>query len=178
MFTRNYYGILAGKFSGIAGIPMKTTSGISCYSTAFDTYFDAFYDAVKNPAFQTNGSGKVVLFGTGTTAPTMDDYKLESPISSGLTASFIASATTIADGVCTRKYIYTLTNGTTNDITISEIGAFSYAHYATTAANGDTTSNSGSTFMLDHTLLDEPVTIPAGGVGQVTYTITMDYPTE
>lgn len=178
MFTRNYYGILAGKFSGIAGIPIKTATGYSYYSTAVDTYFDMFYTSVKTPMFRTTGDMNCVLFGTGTTAPTMDDYKMESPISSGMTASFLASATTIADGVCTRKYIYTLTNGTTNDITISEIGAFAYAYYAKTAEYGDTNYTSAGAFMLDHTLLDEPVTIPADGVGQVTYTITMDYPTE
>ena len=30
---------------------------------------------------------------------------------------------------------------------------------------------------VERTVLETPVTIPAGGVGQVTYTIRMNYPT-
>lgn len=58
-------------------------------------------------------------------------------------------------------------NTSSADVTIREIGY--YACY-----DGNTKN---SRVLLDRTLLDTPVTIPAGSIGQVVYTITFNYPT-
>lgn len=104
-----------------------------------------------------------VIFGDGTGAVSSDDYKLFGSVVTGF--SYSATQEVVrTDNECVKKHIYTITNGTSEDVTISEIGYIAqyysggYYHHA----------------LLDHTLLEEPVTIPAGGVGQVTYTITFN----
>ena len=68
--------------------------------------------------------------------------------------------------------MFTLTNTGSEDFTISELGLVTYAYITNT--NGYCYENN---FLLERTVLENPITIPAnGGVGQVTYTIRMDYP--
>lgn len=70
------------------------------------------------------------------------------------------------------RVTYTLTNGGSESITITEIGWFirniSMATWSTTSISNGNTNNTG-TYMLDRTLLDTPVTIAPGEVGQVVY---------
>lgn len=58
----------------------------------------------------------------------------------------------------------TITNNNETDITIGEVGIV----YQT---------GSSYSVLFERTVLESPITIPAGGVGQVTYTIRMNYPT-
>ena len=100
-----------------------------------------------------------VAFGNGTSEPSMDDYTLSGSLVTAFTASALMSK--IGNTI---TVTYTLT--ATADITISEIGLFSLYY-----------SGNRHPFLVERTLLDEPVTIPAGGVGQVVYTITFNLPT-
>lgn len=104
-----------------------------------------------------------VIFGTGDTAPTFDDYKLSGSMITTITASAAASAVQDNDG-CTFVGTYTITNTGDEEITIKEIGLL-------------LNSKHGYRHLIERTVLDTSVTIPVGGVGQVTYTIRMDYPT-
>ena len=110
-------------------------------------------NATKN---QSNGG---VAFGNGTSGPSVDDYTLSGSLVTAFTSSALMSKTGN-----TITVTYTLT--ATEDITISEIGLFSLYY------NGNRYP-----FLVERTLLDEPVTIPAGGVGQVVYTINLNIPT-
>ena len=67
------------------------------------------------------------------------------------------------------KAVYTITNNNAEEITIREV-ALHVLFYRTT-------SGSTNGCVIDRTVLDTPVTIPAGGVGQVEYTITFNLPT-
>ena len=108
-----------------------------------------------------------ICLGSGTTAATIDDYMLENPISSGLSAM----VTKVYDDEYNRTWVITLTNTSSDDITIGEIGYAGEAFYAA--------SGSYSTYALyDRTVLDSPITIPAGGVGQINYTIRFQFPAE
>jgi hypothetical protein len=110
-----------------------------------------------------------VVFGTGTTPPTKDDYKLSGTLlttfsySAGVSYEYDDTGTTI-------RAIYTITNTGSNDITIGEIGLMSNMY----DASSQVASRKG---FIERTVLDTPVTIPAGGIGQVVYTIRINYPT-
>lgn len=116
--------------------------------------------ALTKSEYTSGGAG--AIFGNGTTPPTEDDYKLSGDIVTGYTSSGTAS-TEIVGSQIIQEAVYTLTNTSSSDITISEVGYV-----------GRTSSSTAHYFLLDRTLLDSPVTIPAGGVGQVTYTITFN----
>lgn len=105
-----------------------------------------------------------VFFGDGDTPPTPDDYALSGNVITTATATAVVTKTVDANGV-TITGTYTITNTGTENITIAEVGLF------------EGFSNSMCDYMMERTVLDSPITIPAGGVGQVTYTIRMDYPT-
>lgn len=74
----------------------------------------------------------------------------------------------VDDNGITMPWIYTITNSSATDITIAEVGLWGYINYA---------ASSMENALLERTVLDEPVTIPAGGIGMVTYSIRYNYPT-
>ena len=105
-----------------------------------------------------------VLFGGSDVVPNIKDNKLNSLIS-GLSGT--AAVTTTVDStncLTTISSVLTITNGNDTDVTINEIGL-----------NLNYTGN--WSFLVERTVLDAPLTIPAGGIGKVTYTIRMNYPT-
>lgn len=133
-------------------------------------------DVSTNFADTTNGtmfSGRGVFFGTGNVSPTIDDYKLSGDVIQNITYSSMDNSTFAEDGsnyVLSRTY--TITNNNETDITIGEVGYFGESYY-----RGPNSNNYTHIFyLLERTALESPITIPAGGVGQVTYTIQMNYP--
>lgn len=117
--------------------------------------------------YEANGG---VIFGDGTTPPTRDDFRLSGSVISTLSATASGGFTTDNDGA-TGTYTYTVTNTGSADITIAEVGLITGGH--------STSSRTGAQYklLMDRTVLDTPITIPAGGIGQVTYTIRFNYPT-
>lgn len=115
-----------------------------------------------------NSNGYGVWFGDGETPPTRDDYRWAGTIAKNFTHQVSVSSTADAIGISTTA-VYTITNNNSTEITIREICMFSRWYRATTSDYHG--------YLIDRTVLDTPVTIPAGGIGQVTYTIRMNYPT-
>lgn len=145
-------------------IPIRDADG-SRYNARLS---DGVWPAINN--YDYNYGIKV---GSGTTAPTEDDYKLESFLADIVNNVIVFR--TSGNVVITRGYTndtpyitfsITVTNTSANAVTISEIGMFGWA--AVSIAG----TASMTTVMLDRTLLDTPVTIPAGDTGLVTYTIS------
>ena len=114
-----------------------------------------------------SGIAPYFAFGDGDAAPTINDYYLSGNLITGIVSSI--STVRKPNGVEKR---FTVTNNNSNGITIKEIGYFGQSGWTSDIGN-----TSGSVLLLDRTVLDTPVTIPAGGVGQVVYTITFNYPT-
>lgn len=108
-----------------------------------------------------------VFFGDGTTPPTEDDYKLSGNILSAGSASAVSSATSDENGV-TSTATYTITNGLSTSFTIREVVLVGSVYYSSN-------STSLAYVVFDRTLLDTPVTIEPGAVGQVTYTIRQEW---
>ena len=177
MVTKNYYRYLAYMFSNNTSISVKNYSGNNSAISRTDNYIhwtllwggsgdNDYTPRMKH--IRTSLSGKPgVILGNGDTAPTSDDYKLAGEIITGFTYSGTLQQV-VSDTAVTAKAIYTITNTSDTEITIKEIGLIGHA------ING---SSAQYKFLLERTVLDTPVTIPAGGIGQVEYTITFNLPT-
>lgn len=171
MFTKNWYKIVAAEMN--RSLPKITTaygSTANLSSRNFCLTNNATYypymgriSVASIPTYNDCG----VIIGSGTTPPTIDDIWLEeriiSPISVSVSFSHVANGD--SNSITAN---YTITNNGTDAITISEIGICG-AHSSTTAL--------ASLHLLERTLLDDPVTIEAGGVGQLTYTVKCVFPT-
>ena len=129
-------------------------------------YLGGLLLSVLNAASYSQG----VLFGDGNAAVTINDHCLSGNVIPLLSANVAVSKTNeVSDSGLIVKAKYTITNVASTDITIREVGLMEgYRYY-----NG----GSEAAILVERTVLDTPVTIPAGGIGQVEYTITSNYPT-
>lgn len=110
-----------------------------------------------------------VVFGTGNTEPTIDDYQMAGEHFVDYTVSHTYENT--IDGTTrTLSCRYTLTSTSTESVTIGEVGLSIYAF----RKSGSYRYYSG--FLIERTALDSPITIPAGGVGIITYTLKFGLP--
>lgn len=140
-------------FTGTTTSQTNMGGNITSYSNNVNSYFS-------------NGtSGSYVDVGFGNTPETENDYKLansnaiDTPTLTFISNGYVASST--------YPYIRNLTttyaNNTGNDVTITEVG---YVQKGTGASSG--TSN----ILFTRTVLDTPITVPAGST--VAVTITME----
>lgn len=163
MLTKNFYSMLNMMFTART-VDAKKPSGVetSMYYNASAAAFPHAFREMRKFAADPNSEG--VSFGTGTTPPTVNDYSLEATISSGLTVA-TPSVTTVTQ---TDSYLEaTVTFGVLASVetTITEIG---YKMVCSVPSGSDA-------FLVDRTVLDEPITIPAGQSKQITYTIRFNY---
>ena len=177
MFTVNYYKLLRqaayGRgFSGIYAIDYNGNSRQLFGNQNSQQYLfpqTSSYTYMQGSISSSVNSSAPVMFGSGTTPPTVNDYKIEKLISTGLTINNTESVRSVTDEGVIFTNIYTLTNTSSIDITISEVAWYAYSYYSASASNN-------THFLLDRTLLDSPVTIPAGEMAQVTYTLNWKLP--
>lgn len=166
------------------GLTLYDGSDVSQYSGYYYVNVHSFYKLktlMKTPADATYvGTNKTtpirgVVFGTGTTAPTENDYKLSGDAIAGLSNSNITmnEEATYDDSGAAITVVYTISNTTGAEITIGEVGLLDTLKTKESSVYAE----KYHTILWERTVLGSPVTIPAGGVGQVTYTIRMNYPT-
>ena len=175
MFLDNYYRILGMYFAQrFDGVSLTLTNGVSVkayYYNVNTAPYNFCMESLSN--LSTNYGSNGVIFGDGTTPPAASDYCLSGNVVTGIVASSTRSATCTDNG-SENTVLFTITNNNIKSVTISEVGYVGYNQYYT----GPTGSGSYSErFLLDRTLLESPITIEPGGVGQVTYTLRMNYPT-
>lgn len=169
MFLRNWYSAMGTFFSGV-GMKGKNLDGgefVIAYNTSNTSNMNAYnlagmikqFVGLKSSSMNSSG----VVFGTGNVTPTLDDYKLSGDkVYGNLTGACSLSGAQDDSGI-TVTAVYTITNSDTKTFTISEIGLLGYGN--------------GTMYMFERTVLDSPVTIAPNGVGQVSYTIRINYPT-
>lgn len=92
-----------------------------------------------------------IAVGSGNTAPTANDYSLESEVT-GLSNTGIFSN----NGVNGLTISATITNITSNNVTIKEYGLYGYQ------------SSDSKWTMLTRTVLDNPITLEAGEIATIT----------
>lgn len=159
------------------GVQIKDASGTDQYYFGRNTAWPGQYNGIGTvrigtPAWSANDG---IYVGSGTITPTETDYTLAAPITSGLSATVSVAGDECfdSDGNPQVKQVITLTNTSSGDITISEIGWF--AKQIVYSSN-NTVNGSGRLVMMDRTVLNSPVTIPAGESAAITYTIKVVLP--
>ena len=182
MFTANWYKTIAAacicnnayKYTGLKGTPISFTTtdnykAIQLLTTASSSdLYSPRLDKVQQGTDQSCGCG--VIFGSGTTPPTLADYCLSGNVISGISVSVgTTEVTAITNGV-TLTTVYSITNNNSTAITIGEIGLVGKPYAATTS------TDEAYKALLERTVLDSPIIIESGDVGRVTYTITIQYP--
>lgn len=110
----------------------------------------------------TSGSNNTLYLkvGTGTTTPTGNDYELA-------TVNTDISCDAVVAGVSanyTKTYTATLSNPTSSDIVVTEVGLYGNVVYQTKPAYIDC--------LFDRTVLSTPITIPAGESKTITYELS------
>lgn len=174
MILKQWYQCLNTNMSGRVG-NFKDVKGVtkSMFSTnkisIFDSSFDAYMGKVP-PSMPYQGGA---VFGTGNTPPTVNDYCLSGSVIDPSTGVKFVVNTNIekSDNACTGTCEYTITNNSGASIIIGEVGI------AYPMANGASSVSGEGVGLLERTALDTPITIEAGGVGKVTYTIEFALPT-
>lgn len=133
--------------------------------TGFSAEWRHINTAVTSGNVGANTAGFAV--GSGTTPASVNDYTIENQIL-GLEQIGNASATDAyydPDNDCTVAYkTVTLSNNTGSDVTISEVALFR-TYYVNSTKGGSLSGQ--ERFLVDRTILDEPVTIPNGEAGVI-----------
>jgi hypothetical protein len=145
-------------------LPINYTDG-NTYYLSFPT--SSAFPANSNVYFTTSTSSSGIILGSGTTAPTENDYRLESQFTSSMSAS--VQSTLMLDENDNPETIFTITvtNQKNTAVTVAEVGLVE----SLSASRSFNSSPSYFAFLLDRTVLDTPVTIPAGGYAVIEYTI-------
>lgn len=110
----------------------------------------------------TDGLGYIVL-GSGTTEPTPEDYCLESQITTNLSCDSVS----VSRNTTVKTYTATFSNSGTSGITVTEIGYVSRIIYTYSNWN-----HIYDNFLMDRTVLETPIIIPAGESRTVTYELS------
>ena len=162
MLTKNFYSYIKAALQR-ASADFTLTDGSTTQS-------DSISNSGKIPlktmnAWARGNSSNGVGFGTGTTPASASDYKLESFLTHQKIS--VANPSQVSFNKFDTYEEYTVTFGVTNitaeAITISEVGLMA------------TLDSSAGCNLVDRTVLDVPVTIPAGQSKQITYTIRFNY---
>ena len=181
MLTSNFKKLIFGIFMNTTvdgsyvipsdNVTFKKTNGQNMVWTAFSdsqTQSALLNDLLMTNIVQVNTGSSDTRFiyfrvGTGTTNPTPSDYDLEN-----VNTDIVCTAvnTSFSDSTNTKVYNVTFSNPTASDITLTEIGMYGKMPYY---YNGYKTDY----VMLDRTILDTPVTIPAGESRTLMYELTM-----
>ena len=166
MLTKNFYSYMRAALKKTSAEFTKTdgtTETISLYNDASPLIIMQYWTASVD-----NGG---VSFGTGTTPADISDYYLESILDSEKISVATPSAVSFSQFDIYEEHSVTfgITNKTAEAITISEVGLAAVPHHSS--------SNTGvrKCVLVDRTVLDTPVTIPAGQSKQITYTIRFNY---
>ena len=162
MLTKNFYSYMRYVFQNKAST-FTATDGTLHKDISFAAS-DPPFIAMKKWADKASSYG--VSFGTGTTPATASDYCLESILGTTQISTSVPSTVSYSRVDTYEEYSVTfgVTNKTADAITISEVGLTIYD------------SNKPYAYVLiDRTVLDTPITIPAGQSKQITYTIRFNY---
>ena len=118
-------------------------------------------------------SAKGVIFGSGTTPATENDYDMPNRITSGISVVKSDGSVYSEENDTVTYYLqYTITNTSQSEKTISEMGIIQSVYTDTTS--GGTSSSRTRPILADHTVLAEPLVIPAGESGILRWSVVCD----
>lgn len=168
MVTKNFKVLMQMILEATGGssppcvIPITTWQGSTVYisnsrSSGFPGSITQTYTASQNyPG---------IVLGSGTTAPTENDYCLESPFTSGLSVNVTRDVGNDANSMWL-DYIITITNTSSTEKTISEVG---YQQDIRGYYQQGSTNVTTYVCLLDRTILQDPLVLQASGYGIIKY---------
>jgi hypothetical protein len=175
MLTKNFWSLasqLLGRYNNSSkSVVLTNTSGGTASETPYSSTAKPYtvLGSVCLPKVTNYGNSHGVFYGRGRTPATMDDYTMEDPILDGsiTTSEGGPGALTVAlnEDHLRISGVHQLTNNTAEDIYIWEVGL--HILFAT----------GGKAYMLEHTVLEEPIVVPAGNTISTEYVIKFPYGT-
>ena len=150
--------------TGYIGVSTSSYVDTKQYFSVISWSFDTTYVAKAMEKSSKGATGSMPFYftiGSGTTPPTINDYKLENQVTT-LTPTLF-STKTFENEKFKFENIVLLSNNTEEDVTIGEAGIFflgGYHEYRKCYP------------ILVNRITFDPVVIPAGGVGKITWTYT------
>lgn len=147
------------------GTSYNTSTSGSLYSNSYNSIIGSVFSGVNIEDSQSSNYIGIYI-GTGDTTPTPDDYTLESPLTSSSVSrtNINPNSSAILDennNVIGVRRMVTYQNITASDIVVKEIGTFWNTHYTSTGAI--------KLFLIERTVLDEPVTLEPNGTITVAF---------
>lgn len=111
--------------------------------------------------------------GSGTTTPTENDFFLESQITSGYTMILTGATRNVDENNnLYMEFTFTITNNSSNTLTIAEIGLTTANIYCLNSSSA--TTGSTNNIMIDRTTFETPITIASTETAALRYRITSD----
>lgn len=141
------------KLVGLDGTETQITN-----ETGWANDMNGWFNIMNHLAKTSSNYNLYLKVGTGTTAPTENDYELQ-------TVNTDVSCDVVVVGNSanyTKTYTATFSNPTNSDITITEVGLYANIMY-------NSRGESYKDVLLDRTVLTTPITIPAGESKAITY---------
>lgn len=143
-------------------IPETIDNGYQSYFTQYALRIPGMMKGTLYSESLSYSSTGGVCFGTGTAAPTEDDYTITQKV---LNSSVATVAVVVEQNGSTITGTYTIINISTSAFTITEVGMFGNCMY---------NKNRSYCYLVDRTLLEEPLTINPSESGKIVYTITIE----
>ena len=162
MLTRNAYALIAAVLAGGSGsttklVAVKLRTGSVMQMAASTLSMFRYISSIS-----TSESTAGVCFSGDEAEPTLDDYAAPSNIISTVSGSGNTPSVVVDGNAYEVTSTLSVKNEGSNSIEIKSLYFFC------------TDPNSGNVFLLDHTKLSNPITIPAGETKVFTYTIRLD----
>lgn len=169
MITNNFKGILQAILPsgyGKGAIPVTAPNGSNVFlATSFNSN-QAFPYALPTIYSGSNYEVAGIYLGNGDAAFSPEDYALANKISSGLSVNLTAfNNGTDDNGNPYRQITIEATNSTASEILIKEIGYVVNVYLASSVGG----NSSLGRLLIDRTVLDSPIAVPASG------TVTFNY---
>ena len=140
--------------------------------TGVEHYYKPTMGRNSSTSFITNALSNTsfgVAVGSGNTEPTEEDYSLESQVT-GLTGSIsVVDTLNSEDFSFKHSLVVTLTNPGSEDVIIKEIGYFGSSGTSETRGGVVGQNLNARGCLIDRTVLELPVTVPAGESAAISY---------
>lgn len=147
-------------------ISVTTTGNQQVYLTTNFTNSVFPYTVTSTLTLSATNAG--IALGSGTTAATANDYRIESPFTSGISATVSQLPSITQDGDPKLTYTIVVSNTSSSSINISEI-AYNQTVNASTVS--ESTSVNSHVVCFDRTVLDTPITLGAGETCVINYSL-------
>lgn len=170
MITNNWYKYAKSIISSgykIDGLQVTDQKGSAYDILSASAAKNCMFSRIGYPVQGTDKYG--VVFGNGTTEPSPEDYRLSGTTLTSPSILASGRGSVSSNGTQTTwKGRFTLTNASSTQYAISEIAYITDSYYVSA-------TNANIYAITDHSLVEPPLVLGPGEVGQIEYTITITY---